>query len=175
MATKYQNPQTNTTAAQLPEGFVLSGSRNGVGWYNQSKPGNVVRGLLIGKFTRPDPLKNDKEKGIVGESDFFQVEITQECEVRAESGKDAHMIMAKPGDVVNVNYGPKTKPWAALCDKIDQGASYEVFAVVAGDKLPIAGGSKKMHNILAGSKQISAPQATGAEAGAATDDALFSV
>lgn len=167
---KNRQTQTQQVDAAVPEGFVLSGSRNAVGWFNQSKIGNSCRGFLIGMFTRPDPLKNTADK--LGESDFFQVELTEPCEVRADTGASAHMIEAKAGDVVNVNFGPKTKPWKDLVAKIDQGASYEVFARVIGDKVKIAGGAKKMHNIITASKLVTAAQATGLDSDVDAGDGI---
>jgi hypothetical protein len=159
---KLENSQNAQVDASLPEGFVLNGSRNGVGWFNQSKIGNTCLGTLIGMFNRPDALKT--KDGKLGESDFFQVELKEPCEVRAETGANAHMVTAQAGDVVNVNYGPKTKPWKDLVSQISQGASFEVFARVIGDKVPIKGGAQKMHNLLVGSKLVSAAQSTGGEA-----------
>ncbi len=141
-----------SVAFQAPEGFQRTGSANAVGWFNMAKVGNTLRGTLIGMFKRKDQLRES------GESDFFQVLITQECEVRAERGEDAKMITANPGDVVNVNYGPKTKGWELLMGDIKRGAEYEVLGCIIGSKVKLQGG-KNMHNFDVYQKMVKAPSA----------------
>ncbi len=138
---------------QLPEGFQLSGSDNAVGWFNMQKIGNTLRGRLIGMFERPDSLRP------TGKSNFFQVQISQVCEVRADRGEDAALIEAKVGDVVNVNYGPKTKNWEALVGDIKRGAKYEVIGCVVGEKVKLGQG-RQMHNFKVGEKMIAPPQSS---------------
>lgn len=140
-------------AVSIPEGFKRSGSANAVGWFNQAKIGNILSGRLLGMFTRKDQLRPD------GTSNFFQVQVDQPCEARAERGEDAKMVDAKAGDVVNVNYGPKTKPWENFENNIQRGAVYQVYGVIAGSKLKIGGG-RTMHNFDTYDKMISAPMAT---------------
>lgn len=149
MASKQSSPQVGFEA---PEGFQRSGSANAVGWFHMGKVGNTLRGTLIGMFKRPDQLRESKE------SDFFQVLISQPCEVRAERGEDAKLIQANAGDVVNVNYGPKTKPWATLIGDIKRGAEYEVLGCIVGNKVKLNGG-KNMHNFDVYQKMVRAPSA----------------
>jgi len=116
------------------------------------KVGNTLRGTLIGMFKRKDTMRES------GESDFFQVQINQPCEVRSERGEDAKMIPASPGDIVNVNYGPKTKPWADLVADIKRGAVYEVLGCIIGGKVKLQAG-KNMHNFDVFQKMVRAPSA----------------
>jgi len=140
-------------AVSIPEGFKRSGSANAVGWFNQGKIGNILSGRLLGMFTRKDQLRPD------GTSNFFQVQIDQPCEVRAERGEDAQMVQAKAGDVVNVNYGPKTKPWESYQNNIQNGAVYQVYGAIVGSKIKIGAG-RTMHNFDTYDKMISPPMAT---------------
>lgn len=137
---------------EAPEGFQRSGSANAVGWFNMGKIGNTLRGVLIGMFERKDKLRAE-----TGTSNFFQVKISQECEVRADRGDDAAMVMAKVGDVVNINYGPKTKPWELLVGDIKRGAEYEVVGCIIGAKAKLDGG-RTMHNFDVYQKMVRAPQ-----------------
>jgi hypothetical protein len=137
---------------EAPEGFQRSGSANAVGWFNMAKIGNTLRGTLIGMFERKDKLRAE-----TGTSNFFQVRISQECEVRADRGDDAAMVMAKTGDVVNINYGPKTKPWETLIGDLKRGAEYEVIGCIIGAKAKLEGG-RTMHNFDVYQKMVRAPQ-----------------
>ncbi len=148
-AAEGQEGQVQFTA---PEGFQRSGSANAVGWFNMGKVGNTLRGTLLGMFERKDKLRQE------GTSNFFQVLVSQECEVRAERGDEATMVMAKAGDVVNVNYGPKTKPWETLVGDIKRGAEYEVLGCILGKKVKLDGG-RTMHNFDVYQKMVRAPQA----------------
>lgn len=150
MAKNHSAPQVDF---QLPEGFQLSGSDNAVGWFNQQKIGNTLRGSLIGMFERPDQLRKE------GTSKFFQVRVSQPCEVRADRGDDATMVEAKAGDVVNVNYGPKTKNWEDLVADIKRGAEYEVIGCIVGDKVKLSGG-RNMHNLKVGERLVRPPRAS---------------
>jgi len=137
---------------QAPEGFQRSGSANAVGWFDMTTLGNKLHGQLIGMFRRKDQLRTD------GFSDFFQVEVSEPCMVRSDRGEEAKIVEAKAGDVVNVNYGPKTKPWEALCDDIKRGAKYEVLGCIIGGKVKLNGG-KTMHNFDVYQKMTQAPLA----------------
>lgn len=136
--------------ALAPEGFRRTGTANAVGWFNMSKVGNVLSGKLLGIYTRKDQLRPD------GMSKFFQVQINQDCEVRVERGEDARLEVAKPGQVVNVNYGPKTKGWEVYNADIRRGAEYEVWASVVGEKVKIGGG-RSMHQLEAFDRMVRPP------------------
>jgi len=137
---------------QAPEGFQRSGSANAVGWFDMTTVGNKIHGELIGMFRRKDQLRQE------GVSDFFQVLISEPCQVRADRGEEAKIVEAKAGDVVNVNYGPKTKPWETLISDIKRGAKYEVLGCIIGGKVKLNGG-KTMHNFDVYQKMIQAPSA----------------
>jgi hypothetical protein len=149
--------QEAPVAFSVPEGFQRSGSANAIGWFNMGKLGNILRGQLLGMFERKDQLRAE-----TGKSNFFQVQITDECEVRIDRGEDATFVMAKAGDVVNVNYGPKTKTWEVLIGDIKRGAVYEVYGVIAGSKVKLDGG-RTMHNFDVFQKMVKAPSADSPE------------
>lgn len=134
--------------AAPPAGFRRSGTANAAGWFNMKKIGNVLSGTLLGMYTRKDGLRTE------GTSNFFQVQIDQPCEVRAERGEEAKLVEAKAGDVVNVNYGPKTKPWENYISPIQHGAVYLVYGTILGDKIKI-GSAKSMHNFDVYDKMLS--------------------
>lgn len=138
--------------AALPAGFQQSGSAAAVGWFDQGTVGNTVSGKLTGMFKRKDNLRTE------GTSEFFQVQVDKVCRVRAERGEDAKFIEAKPGDFVNVNYGPRTKAWADFIPEIKNGAVYAVYGIVVSEKISIGGG-KKMHNINTGHNRLQSPRA----------------
>jgi hypothetical protein len=137
--------------SSLPEGFQRSTSANAAGWFNMSLVGNILSGKLTGMFTRKDGMR------VEGTSKFFQVQIDKPCQVRAERGEEAKYVDAQPGDFVNVNYGPKTKPWEDFVADIKNGAEYAVFGVILGGKLKIGGG-RNMHNFDTGHKVIVPPR-----------------
>ena len=155
MARNQSSEVVGSSAFQAPEGFRRSGTANAVGWFNQAKGGNLLRGKLLGMFTRKDQLRPE------GTSNFFQVQVSEPCEVRAERGDDATMVTCKAGDVVNVNYGPKTKPWADYSSDIKRGAEIEVIAHANGRKIKIGGG-RSMHDIDVFEKVLVAPSADAA-------------
>jgi hypothetical protein len=152
--------QSQSTAApvqfSVPDGFQRSGSANAAGWFNMGKLGNTLSGKLIGMFQRKDKLREE------GSSNFFQVEIDAECDVRAERGEDASFVTAQPGQVVNVNYGPKTKGWEAFLTDIKRGAVYAVYGVIAGGKVKLDG-ARSMHNFDVYHKMLRAPSADSQE------------
>lgn len=149
--------------AALPDGFQQSGSAAAVGWFDQGTVGNTVSGKLTGMFQRKDSLRTE------GTSEFFQVQVDKACRVRAERGEDAKFIEAKPGDFVNVNYGPRTKAWKDFIPAIQNGAIYVVYGIVVSEKIPIGNG-KKMHNINTGHKCLQPPREQDDGVGAAFED-----
>lgn len=124
---------------EVPEGFQRSGSANAVGWFDMSTVGNTLSGELLGMFERKDKLRE------TGSSNFFQVKIDRPCQVRIDRGEEATVVTANAGDVVNVNYGPKTRSWEPLISDIKHGAQVAVFGVIAGGKVKLDGG-RTMHN-----------------------------
>jgi hypothetical protein len=150
MATKSTVPAQTTVRA--PEGFRRVGSVANAGWFNMKKVGNTVQGVLEGMFQRKDEL-NPK-----GQSKFFQIRLLADCEVRLGRGEDAQITMAKAGEYVNLNYGPKTKDLEQLIGQILQGAEFEIYGTVAGDKIKLTGG-RTMHNFEVFTKMTVAPKA----------------
>jgi hypothetical protein len=140
--------------AEVPEGFRRSGTAAAVGWFDHNLVGNVLKGTLLGVYERPDELR--REQG--GTSKFFQVQVDTECQVRAERGEDAKMVMANPGDVVNVNWGPKTRPWEDYASDLKRGAVVEVYGIIRGDKVKLSKG-RKMHNFDCFDRVVRQPQA----------------
>ncbi|HVP23334.1 MAG TPA: hypothetical protein VMS77_05425 [Conexivisphaerales archaeon] len=144
--------QSTGPMAAPPEGFQRSGSAIATGWFDHSLIGNTLFGTLIGVFEAPSKLRAD------GTAKFFQVEIKQSCQVRVDRGEDAKMVEAKPGEIINVNYGPKTKGWEALVSDIKQGAIYEVWGQITREKIKLSGG-RTMHAFDTRHAMVKAPVA----------------
>jgi hypothetical protein len=142
------------TVSGPPEGMRRSGTATAVGWFNLGLVGNTLSGTLTGIYERPDQLRKE------GTSEFFQVQIDQSCEVRSERGDDAKMVEAKPGDFVNVNFGPKTRPWKEYCRDIRRGAVYKVWGQVKSSKIKLSAG-RTMHNFETFDQMVKAPTALG--------------
>jgi hypothetical protein len=152
------NSSSGTTSpnVQPPEGFQRSGTAIATGWFNMGLIGNELSGQLLGLYSRKDKLRTE------GTSQFFQVQIDKECQVRIERGEDAKMAVAKPGEIVNVNFGPKTKPWADLIPDIRRGAEYAVYGKIAGSKLKLDGG-RTMHAFDTFQRMVRPPTENGAD------------
>jgi hypothetical protein len=117
----------------LPEGFRWSGAASAVGWFDFSKVGNTLRGKLLGMFQR-----RAEGSRSTSATCFFQVEIAESCVVKDED----LLVTAKPGDVVNINYGSKTNQWGSLIGEMNRGAEYEVIVQVLSERTPAFGGLK---------------------------------
>jgi len=85
-------------------------------------------------YERPD------ERSKSGKSKFFQIELFAPTECRYGRGKQAKVSMAKAGEVVNLNYGPKTKELEKFIPDIIKGAEFEVWCHVNGEKQDIGKG-----------------------------------
>lgn len=147
---------TTSPNVQPPEGFQRSGTAIAKGWFNMGLIGNELSGTLLGLYNRKDKLRAE------GMSQFFQVQINRECQVRVERGEDAKMEMAKPGEIVNINFGPKTKPWADLIADIRRGAVYEVYGKIAGQKIKLDG-ARQMHAFDTFQKMVCPPTDSSAD------------
>ena len=148
MAAKHED-----TIVRAPEGFRRLGSVANAGWFNMKKVGNVIRGSLEGMFERKDDLRPEKV------SNFFQIKVSQPCEVRMGTGEAARLVEAKVGDYVNLNYGPRTMLLSPFIPLLAQGAEFEVFGTILGDKIKLGGG-RSMHNLDLYSKPTKAPMAS---------------
>lgn len=114
------------------------GTATAVGWFLLVE-GNVLVGRLLGGYERRDPLQP------LGTSRFYQVELLRTARVRAGWGEEARNVVARAGEVVNVNFGPKTRAWDALLPEIQAGAEYEV-GVRCKDKVPLTAG-RSVHDM----------------------------
>jgi len=148
MAAKHEE-----SMVRAPEGFRRLGSVANAGWFNMKKIGNVLRGTLEGMFERKDDLRPEKK------SNFFQVKLSQPCEVRIGTGEAARLVEAKVGDYVNLNYGPRTKLLEPLIPLLAQGAEFDLWGTVQSEKIKLSGG-RSMHNFDLFSKPIKAPAAS---------------
>ena len=117
------------------DGFVSLGSVADARWFHLAN-GNSMTGRLLGVYEREDP----RAKSSGGKSKFFQVKLQTACKVRDGRGEDAQIVDAKVGDVVNLNYGPKTQVLEAKCDELLQGAVYDI-RITVGKKLPLNNGN----------------------------------
>jgi hypothetical protein len=151
MASKNTSAPAQTTV-RAPEGFRRVGSVANAGWFNMKKIGNTIKGVLEGMYQRKDELN---PKGI---SKFFQIRLLEDCEVRMGKGEETQIVVAKAGEYVNLNYGPKTKDLEQLVPQILQGAEFQIYGVVAGDKLKLSGG-RTMHNFEVFTSMTVAPKA----------------
>ena len=152
MASKNMSASAPQHVVSAPEGFQRIGSVANAGWFNMKKVGNTIQGFLEGMYKRPDLLSPK------GESEFFQIKLIADCEVRMGHGHDADIVTAHAGDYVNLNDGPKTKDLRSLLADIRQGARYQVHGTVAGEKIPLNGG-KTMHNFELFTMMVKPPTA----------------
>ena len=120
-------------AVRPPEGLARVGSVANAPWWNLKK-GNVLSGMLENMYERPD------ERSKSGKSKFFQIMLKAPAECRYGRGKQGVVKMAKAGDVVNLNYGPKTKELEKFIPDIIKGAQFEVWAHVEDEKFDIGKG-----------------------------------
>lgn len=151
MASKNTSTPSQTTV-RAPEGFRRVGSVANAGWFNMKKVGNTIQGKLEGMYQRKDELNPKKV------SNFFQIQLSADCEVRLGRGEEAQVVVAKAGEFANLNYGPKTKDLESLIPQILQGAEFEIYGTVAGDKIKLTGG-RTMHNFEVFTKMTVAPKA----------------
>ena len=131
MATK------NDSVVRAPDGFRRVGSVANAPWFALKK-GNVLLGLLENVYERPDERVKTKD-GSPGKSKFFQIKLMQACDATAGRAEDRKPVRAEIGQVVNLNYGPKTKELEKFVPDIMRGAEYQVWAA-CGDKFKISGG-----------------------------------
>jgi len=115
------------------EGMARIGSVANAPWFNL-KNGNKLFGVLLSMHERPD------ERSKTGKSKFFQVELLDGCEARLGRGDKAKLIQAVTGQIINLNYGPKTKDLEQFIPKILRGGSYEIECIVNGEKFDIGKG-----------------------------------
>jgi hypothetical protein len=131
-----------------PDDMQRSGAAAAAGWFNFSLDGNTLSGRLLEVYERPDHDGTGRR--------FFQVQVDRPCEVRRELGDDSSRAQATPGDVVNVIYGPRTRPWQELCSDIRRGAVYHVWGRV-GKKVKLRGG-QSMRNFDAHHRRVTAAE-----------------
>ena len=110
---------------RAPEGYARIGAVADVPYFLLEK-GNVAHGTLLGVYTRDD------KRAASGKTKFFQIELLAPCKVREGRGEDVEVRTAEVGEIVNLNYNPKTKELEPLCREILGGAAYEVFAPCLG-------------------------------------------
>lgn len=164
---KNSNAPTVAPTFARPEGFRRLGSVANAGWFDQKTVGNTLHGVLEGMYERKDDLNPAKK------SKFFQLKLLAPCEVRDGRGEDAKVITVEEGAYVNLNYGPKSKDLEALIPEIHQGAEYEVYAVVMGEKIKLTGG-RSMHNLDVGVKLTKAAAEVSADsAGDFSDESVM--
>lgn len=149
MAQKSTTPQTDL--ARVPEGFRRLGSVTAECWF-ALKEGNVVRGKLLGVYSRKDPRNK-----VTGTSEFFQVELSESCECRYGKGEKVTFKHAPVGTIINLNCNTKTEVLKDLMPDITRGAEFEIY-VHCGKKLDLANGNT-MWNMTPGSKMTKAPKA----------------
>jgi hypothetical protein len=133
----------------LRAGMKRLGSVSNAPWWN-IKNGAKLYGEFENMYERPD------ERSKTGKSKFFQIKLLEDTEVRFGRGKDAKIGTCKAGEVVNLNYGPKTKDLEALVDPTIHGATFNVEVLCNGDKQDIGKG-QTMWPLVVGSEMKRAP------------------
>lgn len=154
--TRFFDLSTPTTSAppqvhHVDKDFHRLGACPNAGWFNFKKLGNTIEGELKGMYWRKDEL-NPK-----GQSPFFQVQLSSPCEVRLGRGEDAAIVQAKAGDIVNLNYGPKTKDLEELIPQIMNGGVFQIYGTIAGAEIKLPG-NRKMYNFEVFTKMTVAPK-----------------
>ena len=119
--------------ATIPTGFNRVGCVEGAPWFALQK-GNVLEGRLLGKYDRED------RRSKTGKSSFFQVDLLASTTVRVGRGSEASFEQAQPGQVVNVNMGPKTMVLSDYCEAVARGGSILLILRV-GDKIELPNGN----------------------------------
>jgi hypothetical protein len=114
-----------SSMTQAPRGFARVGAVADVPYFLLEK-GNVVHGKLLGVYQRDDARAKS------GITKFFQIELLAPCKVREGRGEDVKVRMGEVGEIINLNYNPKTQPLEPLCKEILSGALYDVFAPCLG-------------------------------------------
>lgn len=132
---------------KAPQGFVRIGAVADAPYF-LLEAGNVVHGKLLGIFKRPDK----RSKAEDGMSKFYQVELLSPCKVREGRGDDVEVREGAVGEIINLNYNPKTKELEPLCQEMLAGALYEVYAPCLG-KIELAN-TNTMWNFDVSVKQI---------------------
>ena len=145
-------PSTTSDLARAPEGFRRMGSVTAECWFSLETD-NTIRGKLLGCYKRKDPRNK-----VTGESEFFQVELTQPARCRYGKGEKATVKMAAVGVIVNMNCNTKTLVLKDLIADINRGAEYEIY-VHCGKKMELANGNT-MWNMTPSYKMLVAPKAS---------------
>lgn len=142
---------TTTPMVVPPAGMARVGSVANAPWWD-IKEGNVLYGVLENVYERPD----ERAVKSGGKSKFYQVRLLEDTEVMIGRGKERIPGKAKRGDVVNLNYGPKTKEFEKFIPDIMRGGEYTVWCHVSGPKFDIGKG-QSMWPIDARAQQTKAP------------------
>jgi hypothetical protein len=143
---------TGNAMVRAPEGFVRVGAVANVPYFLLEE-GNVVQGHLLGIYVRDD------KRSATGKTKFFQVELTASCKVREGRGEDVEVREAVAGEIINLNFNPKTMVLEEKCEEMLRGALYDVFAPLLG-KVKLLNGNT-MWNFDVSVKQVRPPKEQG--------------
>lgn len=132
-------------STQAPAGFTRRTQISEANWV-ENETGNVCYGKLQGRYKmNVEPARW-----------YYQIELLAPCKVREGTGDDAQLIVAQPGDVVNLNENHKTKCLRDIeIPEIAAGARYHVH-VTYQNKIKISGG-RTMWNVEVNTKQVKRP------------------
>jgi hypothetical protein len=150
LVTQLLSDEGKPVARNPPEGWRRLGAAIGVGWFNVKKTGNILQGTLEGMFERKDSLS------LTGKAKFFQIQLSSDCEVRTDRSEMNTLVTAHVGDIVNLNYGPKTKELELFIDDMKRGAVIEVRIEVMGDPIRLSGG-RTMDNLECSVNMVKPP------------------
>lgn len=150
MAKKSTPPTTDSTFARAPKGFRQLGSVTAECWF-ALKPGNVIQGKLLGVYKRKDTRVKS------GESEFFQVVLSEPCECRYGRGEKVTFKTAPAGTTVNLNCNVKTAVLKDLMADMARGAQYDIH-VSCNKKITLQNGNT-MWDMMPSAHMTVAPEA----------------
>lgn len=114
-----------------PEGFTRRNANDSAGWVAKVK-GNIVYGMLLGRFTRSDGgMVADDGSGATVRH-FYQVKLLQTCKLsikEEDRTEDGQTRDAKKGDVVNLD---ENKGIEGLQEAIKEGGYTVVWVLYKG-------------------------------------------
>ena len=160
--TPAQETQLPAGLARAPEGFRRMGSVTAACWFALTE-GNTIQGKLLGLYER-----DDKRNKVTGKSEFFQVLLTAPTLGHFGTGEKAEDKEAEAGLVVNLNCNTKTEIFKTLIPDINNGAEYDIYAVV-NKKVDLKNGNT-MWDIETFSSQTKAPKAVEADFSDSSDE-----
>lgn len=133
-----------------PEGFVRRNANDATGWVAKEK-GNVVYGMLLGRFARSEANEEGKVQH------FYQVKVLQPCKVALpvdDRTADEQTRMVKRGEVVNLD---ENKGVEGLAEALKEGGHQFCWVKYIGKKAQQKNRSRKFWEIECHTQKRNAP------------------